>query len=291
MPTSPQTNVDRMIVPYIGEMNADGSANYQYVQQETYQIAGVDYEFDVTLDVATSEKLLKCFDVSGKGIDGGFDVALVNQADAADVLADVINGGGGVTAAARVAAGAAKRAADNKDATAQLVDDLHAGLVAAIAGDGLNNSVENLNVTEVVVSMQSAAGAADMASHLAGNNNYCKLLYTQIPPATLALYMDASGTPTAENSNTRALPLKKGDKLTFVWDVDLSNVVPNKTQVDITFAGANTPIAPNTGGVAVAPNVETLAGYSSALHYDLQRKRIAFNVQLSSGGDRFAFEA
>jgi hypothetical protein len=250
-----------MVVPYVGSMSADGSANYQYVEQETYSIAGIDYQFNKTLDDADSKKLLQCFDCSGNGIDGHFDAALVNQADLSALLAAAINGG----------AAAVAGPADPTDATAQLVLDLHAGLVAAIAGDGLNNTVENLDVTDVVVAINSDAGAADMATNLAANGNFCKLLYTQIPAATLNLYMDAS-----ENSVTRALPLKKGDTLTFVWDVNLSNVVPNKTQVDVTAA---------VGGAQQVP--ADPVGYTSSLHYDLPVKRIAFNLQLSSGGAAF----
>jgi hypothetical protein len=75
--------------------------------------------------------------------------------------------------------------------------------------------------------------------------------------------MDAS-----ENQVTSALPLQGGDVLVFVWDVNLGDVTPNKSQVDVTGA-IGTPVA---------------GGYTSNLHYNEPSKRCAFALTMAGSG-------
>jgi hypothetical protein len=248
------TASNRFIAPYVASMDADGSANFVYVQQETVSITGIDYQFDVTLDEALTKKLLEAFTVSGHGVDDDANVTLEAPQDLQDVLKEVING----------ASFEAKRAvgADDIGVTEQLRRDLWAGLYAAIGADNLVNTVENLDVTDVSVIVDSSGGAADMASEM--TDDRATVIYTQIPAAGLNVYMDAS----SEEQDTSALPLSGGDVLTFVFDIDLSNVVPSKSQVDIT----------GTEGTAVEGK------YTSGLHFNLASKRCAFNLTMAGTG-------
>jgi len=261
---SVSTTSVRMIAPYVADMDASGAASFDIVRQEEYQIDGIDYEFDAELSDAKSVQLLNCFTVTGKGpsnanpADANFNVALTDAATLQALLMSVING---EDEAVAVSGG--------NTATSQLAVDLHTGLVAAIAGDDLINTAENVDVSNVSVTIDSSGGAANMAAGL--TDNRCKLIYTQVPKTTLNLYMDAS-----ENATTSALLLKKGDTLTFVFDINLSDVVPAKEWVDVTADPGVT-----TGGAAQADATPVADKYESSLHYDLATKRVAFNVKLS----------
>lgn len=260
---SASTTGTRFIAPYVASMDASGAADYQYIQQETVSISGIDYEFDVTLDASGAAKLLNSFTVSGKGTDASFNVVLSNSADFQAVLASVING-----------ADEASKA--GKTATTQLEADLLAGLLQAINVDDLINTVQDVGFTNVDVTIASAAGAADMASNL--TNERCRLIYTQIPWGSRdGKYMDAS-----ENQTTSALPLLGGDVLTFVFDVNLSDVVPAKSQEDV-----NTSADP-----ADVTSGQAAGNYTSGLHYDLASKRIAFNIAMpGSAGQELVLKA
>ena len=148
------TSANHYVVPFVAAMDASGSAAFEYVQQETVSITGIDYTFDAQLSSANSKKLLEAFTVSGNGPADSFLVTLSNAADLQAVLESVING-----------ADEAKNGA--ADATSQLIADLHAGLTAAIGTDTLINTVENLDVTAVDVTIDAAGGAAAMAAGLA----------------------------------------------------------------------------------------------------------------------------
>lgn len=270
---SVSTSATRMIAPFVAEMDASGAATFDIVQQESYQIDGVDYEFDTTLSDANSKQLLRCFTVTGNGptnanpADPNFNVALTDAATLQALLMSVING-------------ADEASSGGNTATSQLEVDLHTGLVAAIAGDNLVNTAENVDVSNVSVTIDSSGGAANMAAGL--TDTRCKLIYTQIPRTTLNLYMDAS-----ENTTTASLPLKSGDKLTFVFDINVSDVVPVKTWVDVT-ANPGVQDAPSDANPAAQADAAPVSeNYASSLHYDLAKKRVAFNVQLSSGGVAF----
>jgi hypothetical protein len=248
---SASTAAARFIAPYVASMDASGAADYQYIQQETVSISGIDYEFDATLDASGAAQLLNAFTVSGKGTDASFNVVLATSADFKSVLASVINGADAATK-------------NNKTATTQLEADLLAGLLQAINVDDLINTVQDVGFTNVDVTIASAAGAAAMAAGLTAER--CRLIYTQIPWGTRNnKYMDAS-----ENQTTSALPLLAGDVLTFVFDVDLSDVVPAKDREDV-----------NQGADPAGVTSATSAGnYTSGLHYNLASKRIAFNITM-----------
>lgn len=284
---SASTGLNKFICPFVAAMDASGAANFSYVQQETVTIAGIDYNFAATLDAPDTKSLLEAFLVSGNGPDNGFSVTLSGSANLQTVLAKYINS---AVETASPAAGAEV----GRTLNAQLVEDLKNGLKAAIMGnpgagayagantdpsDNLINTVENLDVTGVAVTVDAAGGAANMAAGLTDathGQNRCELIYTQIPPANLNVYMDSS-----ENQVTSALPLQGGDVLVFVWDVDLSDVVPTKAQVDMT--GANG--AQAASGAQSQTTVSNVAGaYTSALHYNEPSKRCAFALTMAGSG-------
>lgn len=246
--TSSTTGSKHYVVPFVASMDASGAATFEYVQQETVSIAGIKYFFDRTINEVSSINTLNCFTVSGNGPADGFNVTLSDPAAMHSLLMSIINGN-------------AIRGGSNT-LRQQLIADLHAGLQAAIGADALVNTVENLDVNDVDVTIDSSGGASNMIAGL--TDAKCDLIYTQIPKAALNLYMDAS-----ENQTTSALPLQKGDVLTFVFDVNVSDVEPVKSQV-------------NTGETGAANGGGNVSGeYTSTLHYDLPSVRIAIDLKLS----------
>jgi len=253
MSTSATTAAKRFVVPFVAAMDASGAAAFDYVQQETVSIAGIKYIFDRTINEVSSINVLNCFTVSGNGPSGeGFQVTVSDVATLHSTLISIINGN-------------VNRNENGKSLQQQLIADLHAGLTAAISDDDLINTVENLDVTDVDVTIDASGGASNMITGLTAAR--CNLIYTQIPKETLNLYMDAS-----ENQTTSALPLQKGDTLTFVFDVNLSDVVPVKSYLN-TGADATALSAP-LSGTAVSNK------YTSSLHYDLPSTRIAIDLKL-----------
>jgi hypothetical protein len=245
------TGAARFIAPFVAGMNAVGDASYNYIYQETVSIAGIDYEFDATLTEPDSAKLLNAFTVSGKGTDANFNVALTSVQDFKDVLIACINGKNVATK-------------NGSSAEGRLASDLTDGLLAAIFGDDLINTVQDIAFTNVSVTLDSSGGSANMADGL--DVDRCKLIYTQIPWQTRSSYMDAS-----ENQTVTALPLIKDDVLTFVFDVNVASVTPGKAQVDVTAA---------TGAPVTSSTVS--GQYTSSLSYTLGSKRIAFNLKISA---------
>jgi hypothetical protein len=258
--SSATTAAKRFIAPFVAAMDASGAAAFDYVQQETVSIAGIQYEFDRTIFESGAAILLNCFTVSGNGPSGeGFQVTVTDPVVLHGYLKAFINGDGG-------SASVSSLNANNKTPTQQFIANLHAGLTAAISNDDLINTVENLDVTDVDVTLDASGGASNMIDGLTAAR--CNLIYTQIPKETLNLYMDGS-----ENQVTSALPLQKGDVLTFVYDVHLSDVVPVKSYLN-TGADA-TALADPLSGTAVSEK------YTSSLHYELPSTRIAINVRMT----------
>jgi hypothetical protein len=261
MSTSIATNVanGHFVCPFIAAMGASGEAVFSYQQQETVAIAGIHYTFGATLNDAESVKLLNAFKVDGKGH------ALAVTLHTPDNLKEVL-------------AAAIARANDGEeDAEEKLAGDLYDGLLAAIGSDELVNTVEHVDISGVVVHIDASGGADDMASNL--NEPRCNVIYTQIPGARLSqsAYMDVSG----EEKLTTALPLNKGDTLTFVFDVQVNEVEPTKSTTIATGLNQGNDTTAD-GAVSNVPGQ-----YTSGLSFTMPSKRIAFNLKFTNGSGPF----
>jgi hypothetical protein len=115
-----------------------------------------------------------------------------------------------------------------------------------------------------------AAGAADMDSKL--NNQECEILAQQLPESNYTLYADGS-----ENTVTRALPLKDGDSIIFVFQVSESAVARINTKTP----GAN----PDTGASAAANAANGKSPYGAAqqaVTYVSNTRTVAFKFAVKS---------
>lgn len=275
--------VVRIVNVAITNMDASGAATHKYVEQDAVVINGIDYEFNVDLDLQQSCNLLNSFDVSGNGPTDGFNVQLAADAGAgvsgrdmlANILADALGGQGSANATWASKALGGSEAGDSDEVKNMIQKDLWMGLVDVIRSDGLINTVEDVLLrSEVTVTIEGAAAALACANELAGSQTHRNILYTQLPQSNFAKYMDAS-----EDTVTGALPMKDGDIITFVFEVDMPDVVPaTQERVSMTNtagdgnAGTN---AQNPAGYVPTSNV-----FESKIHYNLGSKRLALNLQV-----------
>ena len=274
------TDVDgacRVVNVAITTLDASGAATHNYVQQDVVSIAGIDYQFDISLNLAQSCTLLNCFDISGNGPNDGFKVELAanmgagvtGEAALANIIADALDAQAGGTWASVAKGGST--AGDTDSTVSMLQKDLWQGLVDVIRSNGLINTVEDVLLrNEVGVTIQASAAAAACAAELAGSQEHRNILFTQLPNSNFMLYKDLS-----ENTTTGALPMKDGDVLTFVFDCNMSNVTPT-AQAQVPKAGAAAAAGATTG----ANDPANPAGYTASVNYDMGMKRIALNLQV-----------
>jgi hypothetical protein len=257
----------RFIAPYVADMDASATANIDYVQQETVAISGVHHEFDVTLpayaDLSTNlvKNLLEAFDVSG--LSNSFVVKLRFPEKLKFVLKEVINGAGSV----------AKQTDNTTTMALRLAADLDAELAKALAINGLVDTLEDYNNTSVIT-IDSAGGADDMAQGL--TDERARRIYTQIPGER---YVDLSSdgvTVLSDTPRTSALPLKTGEIITFVFDVNVASMTSsNPNQIPV----------PNNPGADSGVSYGTNPGkFTSSISTDLPVKRCAVNIKMPSGG-------
>ena len=243
------------VAPYIAAMGASGEAVISTIQQQTVTITDINYALTYVADVANSVKLLNAFDVSGHGPDGGYSVRLSNP----DALAEVL----------KVALEAQSLAANG----GALKTDVASRIRYLIQADGLVNSVQNIDAA-LTMTIDTSGGATNAAAEM--TDAYAKLIYQQIPKGTqgasgLGLYMDASEEPI-----TPALPLAKGDKVVFVWDIAVDTLSP-------TYApGSAQSGETGTSAANVAGNFS--GSFSNIVGFT---RRLALYVKLTDGTGKF----
>jgi hypothetical protein len=194
-----------------GSLDASGEAALVTLQQVTVVVAYDDL-YEQILDASDSTALANAFDVSGNG--ESFTVTLAASGAARVAFEDVL--------ARNMASALCTDYNSNGDISGEdaptglglnLKDTLHGSIVnnfKRVFTDSLPNLLQsNWEVTNAV---GYAAGAADMAGKL--NPAECEILAQQLPESNYVLYMDLS-----ENTEIKALPLKAGDSIIFVFNV------------------------------------------------------------------------
>ena len=178
-------------------------------------------------------------------------------------------------------------AADGQEAqTSNTALDAMDGVIAA--SSSLSTKI---NSFDVLVDMDaSAAAAAMITDHTA---DALRSLFRQIPRTTLEMYLDASGgalvAGEAQDLSTNSLPVLKGDKLVFVFDIDVHAAGPN-TSGELGTAAGGDAITANTS--ASSENVPTAGTQSNtygtaSVSLNLANRRVAVEITLGSGGGPF----
>jgi len=280
----------------VAALDASGQASLVTLEQVTVSVSYDDL-YRVTLSDADAIKLLNSFTLDGSGT--SFACTLDNSADFQEVL----------TSAMRDAAAVSftNTNASNNSVGNTLSQNLMAEILAtfkSIYEDTIPNVLQS--DWDISNNVAYAAGALDMANKLVPEE--AELLAQQLPESNYIEYMDAS-----ENTTTHALPLKRGDKLVFVFYLREEAVArvdkktPGSTVEAALAAGvAATAAAPPTaatagtsGGSTVTPAVSAAAAGQSevgagpygnsmqAVTYASNTRTVAFELVMSSGSAPF----
>jgi hypothetical protein len=281
-------------------MDASGNATYNTTstQQQAVSIAGIDQVFACeTADDAQSAKLLNCFTVSGYGSGAGVDasnnelsVVMDAKADFQEVLIDAIERAIAETNSAEDAANGVASTNANDFLTDGLKADLDAlllrlyapqvtrtGVIVTDPSNNMANTVKGLlRWDSVSVVLDSSGGASNMWEDLSAVPADVRSIYLQIPEATQALYLDANDNPT-----TAALPMQKGDTLTFVFQVASNAVAFHDAGNAVTDEAALNPAPDADVSQSQAPG----SGYvrdENQLHlaYTGPSRRLAFKIKI-----------
>lgn len=147
----------------------------------------------------------------------------------------------------------------------------------------LNTSINSFNV---YVDMDASAAAAAMITQHTGEDAL-KSLFRQIPVSTLKKFLPADESQSnglavgaEQELSTSSLPVLSGDKLVFVFDIDVKAAGENTGgNTGTAVGGEEIPADTNGDAVPVAP----AQGDSPLFTLDLANRRVAFEITLSSG--------
>lgn len=236
------------VAPYIAALDTSGTAVLTAVQlsQLSVAIADIQRTFKVKLTGDQTAAFLNAFTVSKNG--AALTVALDKEAfkGVFDVVIDTALDEDAPAVPANPAAGLKGRLAKPP---AVVKDWLSHGLKNTLVDYILRTLKVSAEVTEAPVTVNAGSAASQsMADGIALSSDVLEAIYLQVTQATLELYR-ADNIPT-----TNALPLKSGDKMTFVFDTaplniytTVSQTQSNASSAAVNAAGgqaANAPLAP-----------------------------------------------
>jgi hypothetical protein len=244
-----------IIAPFLGAVVGSSGAGVGVLEVEQVIYAGIDAVMAVNLPEADAVALLNSFSVIERNGD-----PFVSKDYAGDVIPAVdvsFNAAGEFTAVMRKVLRDSNEIspAGHTSVTTYFNEQMRLELNAVLSSTGLLDMLEASNVNGVTVVLDVSEGAIDMTGKIAGTvgtPTYTatvptrrRLFATQIPLATWAKYLKL-GTVTIENgvpslapdyseegrTQLDFLPLKGGDSITFVFDIDVtapSSLTPNSS--------------------------------------------------------------
>ncbi len=255
-----------IVSPFKADYTGSTTASIGVTEMTNQQFfTGIDAVFEYVLTEAQSVKLLNCFEVvdTNEDVDASganlwsvqtaqdtanITVDLVSQADFKEVLESIITDGSQVTGKQLL------------NAKRYFEEEMRVELNLQLKNSGLLDMLEASNVSNVVVTLDNAAGAQSMYDEITQGTaaNRLKLL-TQIPYSTLDSYFGEV------QPSVHYLPLKGADSFTFVFDVNVDS--PDSL-------------------TAVNNNLSTGGGYTSGsvipqTHFDNEKRQIAFVAHLT----------
>ena len=311
--TSNSTNV---VSPCVTTYNPNAFINVDSALTQVVNITGIDERFDISLNEADSIKLLNGFTVSGFSVDcrlgqkdpnlaanWGVDLSsgdfksmmeqvIENALDASGEKVDqyLANQLRNAFKAAFIGYLPTKTFGPDSDATAGPGSDSSQSVSAGAAPGAPSTPATDANTTVGSVSVnltttvngfkvdvltdKAEAAAALIARHQAIESSV-KTIFRQ--SAWLSYLNDVSGWATTY-LNTDALTMKKGDTLTFVFDMDVST------------AGAEGGATDTNEDVPLS-GVQTVNGGwgKSEFALNLANRRVAFNIKLWTNGESGPF--
>lgn len=283
------------LAPFIASLNADASGTVGVLEAQQVSITGIDDVFEVTLSNADAAKILNAFkvaDVDGSGgtfanIEVSMDAS--GEQDFHDALAAAVD------------------SADLKDANASslyawLKAEARADTVTLLSYDTLANMLEASDLATFDIAIDASGGAADLYGKMndSGAADRRAALFRQIARAEVESYLvpsDGTSASMEAVSTLRFLPLKKGSKLTFVFDCtvgDYSSGNAPTSGAKITAASSAALTNTVSAAGAVPASIITVANngqVSASLNFSTPtRRRVAVTLVLGSGSGNFDLE-
>ena len=296
--TGANPSTDRgLIVPFVADLYVDASGTVGTLQEVAVTMTGIDQIFNVTLSAADSVKILNSFEIADtdNGAEAGVSVGMKNEANFEAGLIAALDGTTVSTSAGGASLYDYLKAESRKDT------------VDILSYDSLANLLEASDLLTYDIAIDASGGASNMYAAMDGGSAaYRQAIFKQIPQANVESYITPSN-GTIKNledlGGLAFLPLKKGDKMTFVFDVAVgeyawANVMPssgakiNSVINDAATAGwteaalgsANLP----AGGVVGANAAVSTYSGEKLVFTTPSKRRVAITVQFSSGGGAFS---
>ena len=327
--SSSTSSANHMVSPCVTSYEPNAFINVDSQLLEGVNVSGIDSQFDISLNEADSIKLLNGFTVSGFSVDcrlGKKDPNMsalrvdLSGADFKSVIANAINTATNVASPTETI---------DKYLANQLRNAFKAAFgsylpTGSITGGDGSAEINGIDTTQTkqeaadpATDERAAAGAvavtltttitgfkvdvltdASVAAdnlveqHAASSSSAPANIFRQIPKDSWKLYLnDASGWATTY-LNTDALPMLKGDILTFVFDMDVNTAgadAPNATAEDVPRSGDQSDaygeqkFSLNLANRRVAVNIR-LTGQSSAA-FDVGAGKLRVQPAASSAGE------
>jgi hypothetical protein len=265
-----------IVAPAIGALAASGSGAVATEVPVSYVIAGITHRF--VKDISASDALFLALDVSDNDPapgQSGYNVLMDQSAFAAALkaLMDSATGGavGGAGATIAAGTGVAAAVAQPKTLAELLTSEVRSEVQAALDSNDILAFLEANTFSGLTITVDTSGGAADIAGKL-NNNDDLKIMFQQIPNRETVIGETVT--------STGALPVRAGDKISFVFDLTAT------ISVTETENPAPTDGAPASGasGNATDPGegVQALPGYGSpganaaATTYASRSRRVEF---------------
>jgi len=278
------------IVPFIANMYVDASGTVGTLQEVTVTMTGIDQIFDVVLSEEDSVKILNAFQVSDEDAGLAQNAANVVVTMRSDQQNSFIEG---LTAALTGTTVSTQDAA--KDLYAYLKSESRKDTVDILSYDSLANLLEASDLLAYDIAIDASGGATNMFSAMeSGSESYRNAIFKQIPKSNVHAYLSPSD-GTASNlesvSSIDFLPLLKGDKLTFVFDVTVGeygwdNTSPSSGAA-ITSVVKDAEIAAFSDAATGAVNATSTYSGNQLMFTTPSRRRVALTVQFATGGSAF----
>lgn len=302
-----------VVVPFVANLYADASGTVGTLQQVTVSMSGIDEVFNVTVAEADAVKILNAFTITD--ISAGY-----KESALAEVKVDMKAAG-----EANFIAGLAAAVADNASRATSLGvsgESLYAWLkresrkdtVDLLSYDSLSNLLEASDLLTYDIAVDASGASSNMYDAMnAGSAAYRKAIFAQIAKANIDAYA-APSDGSVQNSEAATglgfLPLLKGDKLTFVFDVTvgeygwadaaptsgakINSVVNDASTAQPSGDYASSAINQQAGAVSsgLAADATDYNGNNAQLIFTTpSKRRIALVVKMSTGGTAFTKSA
>jgi hypothetical protein len=275
-----ENNPSIIVARPIADLDASGSAALTTLEQVSVSVDYDDkYVMDSILDDA--KKLANAFTLDGSGAD--FSCTLSSKADFVDVLAR------NMATATCSKWTSAKSSIDStgKVLKTALYDEM-AGAFKKIFEDALPNILES--DWELTNGVAYEAGADAMADLITATE--AEILAQQFPESNYVLYQKGGNGADKEDPVTKALPVKGGDSLVFVFNVKqlLVSRVDKKTAGSTSDANVLGSTTTSTAGAAPGPGQASLtipSIYGTGVQqtqYAANNRLVAFQFNIPGSG-------